>query len=359
MFNEDLEEIQLLVQKPEKNLWLVYGKVMRTHYIKKIIYKFGNINVYKNLKEKPCKGIPKIYDIQEEDDCIIVIEEYINGKALDIIMQEGRLSDENIHMIFLQLCDIVHHLDFFRPPIIHRDIKPANIVFTQEQIYLIDYDIARSYEQSLTKDTTIIGSVGYAAPEQYGFTQSDRRSDIYAMGVLLNEMLTGEYPNNMLPMDGRKKIIEKCISMDPEDRYQNVMGMKADYEQYLLKSRSSYKVSKSSSYTLPGFRSKNATRMMVAMIGYAFWLYLSFTINTTQPMDSEIDLFFYRISASIMVLLMILVPFNYRGIQNITRLGNSDNIFIRYFNVFLVWLSLSFVVVMLYVILSGIIQSLL
>lgn len=209
----ELQDVKIILDKPEKQIYLTYRQQDQKYYIKKVISRFGKIEVYEQLKSHPHPHMPKIYEIIQDHNEMILIEEFVNGMPLDQKMQHKSLGKEEVNSIFLQLCDVVQHLHSFDPPIIHRDIKPANILCFYENIYLIDYDIAREYEKHQKKDTTVIGSVGYVAPEQYGFKQSDTRSDIYAMGVLLNEMLTGAYPNVIMAEGKFQKIIEKkyCV----------------------------------------------------------------------------------------------------------------------------------------------------
>ena len=91
---------------------------------------------------------------------------------------------------------------------------------------LIDFDASRFFKKGQSKDTVIIGTAGYAAPEQLGFAQSDERTDIFALGVLMNVMLTGEHPTNKLYKGKLRKVIEKCIQLDPQKRYKNVEELK-------------------------------------------------------------------------------------------------------------------------------------
>ena len=108
-------------------------------------------------------------------------------------------------------------------------MKAENVILTNEgEVKLVDFDIARIYQPGKSKDTDMMGTQGYAAPEQFGFGQTDARTDIYAMGVLLNYMLVREFPMEKLTEGKFRTIVLKCIKINPEDRYQNVDELKAD-----------------------------------------------------------------------------------------------------------------------------------
>ena len=133
--------------------------------------------------------------IQENDNHLILIEEYIEGKTLD----QQSFSKEQVKDIMHQLCECLDSLHKLNPPIIHRDIKPENIIYHNNKVTLLDFGIARFLDSKKSKDTLILGSVGYAAPEQFGFQQSNPQTDIYALGKLMNYLLNGslEHQNNI------------------------------------------------------------------------------------------------------------------------------------------------------------------
>lgn len=109
--------------------------------------------------------------------------------------EHGVLSEENAAFVIRSLCDILHKLHGNLPPIIHRDIKPSNIIFSSDGVVkLIDFNAARELRAEQNEDTRLMGTRRFAAPEQYGFGQSDPRTDIYALGITFYYMLTGDYP---------------------------------------------------------------------------------------------------------------------------------------------------------------------
>lgn len=191
-----------------------------------ILKEIKNINIYRKLKSMNIKGIPKIYDIFEKDGKTYIIEEYINGDTLqNILASQGKISPPEVMYIVIKLCDIltqVHNAN-----IIHRDIKPSNIILTSDNaVYLIDFAIARNKNNNAVNDTKRLGTEFYASPEQYGFAQTDNRSDIYSIGKLMTVLLTGkeEIKNiNKLPY---YRIIKKCVKIDSANRYKNTSKLK-------------------------------------------------------------------------------------------------------------------------------------
>lgn len=187
------------------------------------------------LKEQTFSFLPEFYDYTEEDGHGYLLREYIRGDTLwELVNQKGTFSLREAGEIICRLCDMLSQLHAQRPPMIHRDIKPQNIVITPEKnIFLIDLGTAREYKyhKNANWDTMFVGSKPSAAPEQYGYRQTDARTDIYALGILYLFLLTGD----MNVQETRNKeqipsciwrIISKCTKMDPEDRYQNGRELK-------------------------------------------------------------------------------------------------------------------------------------
>lgn len=143
--------------------------------------------------------------------------EYVEGRPLT----EVNLPKNSVKDIVLELCDGVSQLHC--KGIIHRDIKPSNILLTDKgHIKLIDFDAARIKKTEQDKDTVFVGTDGFAPPEQYGFMQTDERSDIYALGVTIKLLLRENYQKSHL-----RKIAEKCMRFNPEDRYSDVIAVKS------------------------------------------------------------------------------------------------------------------------------------
>ena len=180
----------------DKQIWLVKNIETNEIYVRKELLLY-NFEVYAQLKEKQFDNIPKVIECVEEENRLIVIEEYIHGKTLETVMEE--------------------------PPIIHRDIKPSNIIFSSDGVVkLIDFNAARELRAEQNEDTRLMGTRRFAAPEQYGFGQSDPRTDIYALGITFYYMLTGDYPDSGKYAGKYYDIITKCIQLAKEDRYPTV-----------------------------------------------------------------------------------------------------------------------------------------
>lgn len=148
-----------------------------------------------------------------------MIEEYLNGELLSVWMKRTH-GEEEIREVFLQMLRIVRALHHMTPPIIHRDLKPENFMVTDRGIVLFDFDVSRPYAKG-EGVSTLVGTIGYAAPEQLGFEQSDPRSDIYSLGVILNELCCGHLPA-VKQSSLYREVIRRCTKLDPADRYQSI-----------------------------------------------------------------------------------------------------------------------------------------
>ena len=183
------------------------------------------------LKGLSHPGLPRFFGQYKNAQMLCVVREYIDGVSLKEYAREKRLSVQEIVSILDGVCDILAFLHGQDPPVIHRDIKPENIIIRPDGTpALIDFDICRTYRENAAGDTVCFGTRGYAPPEQYGFSQTDCRADIYAFGVLLRFLLTRsteENPN--VTIDGRlKKVIDKCTAFSPEDRYADIGEVRRD-----------------------------------------------------------------------------------------------------------------------------------
>lgn len=166
-----------------------------------------------------------IYEVCSDDKGITVLEEYIEGNRLSDILAKDKILDKKIACKYaVQLCDALIFLHSVG--IIHRDIKPSNVIIKADgTAVLIDLSIARFINEK-ESDTQSLGTPGYAAPEQFGISQSNKATDIYGLGVLLNMMLTGSHPSVDLPKGRLKKIVEKSTSTQISKRYKDADKMK-------------------------------------------------------------------------------------------------------------------------------------
>ncbi len=212
--SETYEPIKTLHQSDKGKVVLVSEKSTGCLYV--IKYSSGDKLPYRRLKELRHKLWPRIIYISEKDGQTVTVEEYVNAPNLEEILHDrGPLSEELVASIALQICDGLQILHSWG--ILHRDIKPANILLTSDgNVKLIDFDAARIEKNDAEQDTRILGTQGYASPEQYGFAQTDERSDIFSLGSTLKALLGASYKGRLL------SVIVKCTHLDPKDRYQNV-----------------------------------------------------------------------------------------------------------------------------------------
>lgn len=194
------------------------------------------------MKKLDHPSLPRIVDIIDNGETIFVVMDYIEGESLDkILLEYGPQPEELVIAWAKQLCDVFSYLHSQKPPIIYRDMKPANIMLKPEgNIKIIDFGIAREYKEQSLADTTVLGTKGYAPPEQYS-GQTDARSDIFALGMTMHHLLTGIDPRGgekYVPVrmwnpelsEGIEIIIDKCVQPAAENRYQNCSDLLYDLE---------------------------------------------------------------------------------------------------------------------------------
>ena len=153
-----------------------------------------SIPVYRKLQQLESPHLAKIISCEEQQDIGMVTEEYISGETLDEkLHRQGVMPPELVKYYIRQLLEALEQIH--AQGIVHRDISPKNVLISTDGVVkLLDFDIARRRKRNQNADTTILGTVGFASPEQYGFLQTDATADIYALGVLMNVMLEGRCP---------------------------------------------------------------------------------------------------------------------------------------------------------------------
>lgn len=338
----------------EHHIYLVQHINTGKIYVKKILDIY-NSHIFHQLMEHPVKGIPKIYAIFEEDEKLIVIEEYISGDTLEeCLKKKGNLKEAIVADYMLQLCDILSSLHHFSPAIIHRDIKPSNIMVTPSgQIVLLDLNVAKYADASKTADTMLLGTHGYAAPEQYGFGSSNIQTDIYAVGVLMNTLLIGKLPQEELASGRFGPIIRKSTKLNPNDRYQTIDALRkaiADlnlYHTHIPVMEPAY----SGSWLPPGFRSKNVLHMGIGILGYAMILY--FGCNLEIENATPFTLVFERFASIVMFLAMVFFSWNYRNIQSVFPFCSHPNKTVRLFVIMLYDLFIGVLVILLMILVEN------
>ena len=192
-----------------------------------------DVAAYAMLAGKDLPGVPKVYEygqwqgrpLSQGQTLYVAKEERIDGICLQEMIDGGeKFSSQRAVEILKQVCEALQELHSLG--IVHRDVKPEHIMMSADgKIYLIDFDAAvrLAPEKENNRDTVLLGTAVYAAPEQFGLTRSDARTDIYALGITLNIMLTGKHPAvEQYAGKDLASIIAKCTEMNPQRRYQNV-----------------------------------------------------------------------------------------------------------------------------------------
>ncbi|XCP84505.1 protein kinase [Roseburia hominis] len=302
--------------------------------------------VYQYLKENSSVHIPKIYECIPDKDEIIIIEEYIEGRTLADLLTERCMEEEETVQIALELCSALKILHHATPMIICRDLKAENVIIDKTgHVKLIDFNIARIFREGQHRDTVLLGTAEYAAPEQFGYFQTDNRTDIYALGVLINYMLSGKFPVEQIVRGKMEKIVRKCISLEPKERYQSV----EEIEREFVRLYRQYPVSKQygnegpnrgiSDFLLPGFRSKKVWKMAIAVMGYAFitWFCFSLEIEKNGIAMTGRLLRFEQTMIWISQILFVGVVCNYLGCSENLPLVKSKRWWVRGFGYVLVY----------------------
>lgn len=198
---------------------LKWGRNRQTEFLR------NEMEIMKKMADRKLSGIPKAYRIFEENGEVYLVREYIEGMSLaQMVLQKGGISEAEIYRISRKICQTAEQFQNPDEPMIHRDIKPENIVVTPGgEVVFIDFGTMRSYKKDGSRDTFVVGTRGTAAPEQYGYTQTDQRTDVYAIGQTMLYMVSESYEMNQLSECAvsrrMKKIIEKACSFEPDKRY--------------------------------------------------------------------------------------------------------------------------------------------
>lgn len=288
-----------------------------------MIRKYESVEVYPVLSELIYTHSPylmKVYASRISGDICETLYEYIEGKTLDEIISEyGVYNEKAAKIIIISICDGLS--DLHRRNIIHKDIKPENIMINKNgNIKIIDYNISRIRKNNQTHDTKILGTIGYAAPEHFGFSQSDETTDIYSCGVLLNYLLTGKLPDENLYKGPLSHIIKKCIMIDKSQRYQNAYELKLTLLGKEKKEKKNFR-------PLPGYRGKRIfpkILMTILLIVYFFFLYMYIHFMITQdPGISSNPLEIQLLNFFIIFVFFTALPYIFFG--DIGRLSEKIN----------------------------------
>ena len=182
------------------------------------------VEAYEVLCKISAENLPNIYDVINLSNGQIVFEEFIDGVTVAEVMESGKYRYRGAKNVLSAVCDALTVLH--TNGLVHRDVKPENAMVDKNgRVVLIDFNASRRVSNA-SSDTVVMGTVGYASPEQLGVNQSDGRADIYALGIMLNVMLCGKHPSEKMLGGKKGKIVRKCTAVNPDERYKTVVKFK-------------------------------------------------------------------------------------------------------------------------------------
>ncbi|MCD7856932.1 MAG: serine/threonine protein kinase [Clostridiales bacterium] len=314
-----------------------------------------HLEVYRSLQAAPVRNVPRIALLVEDNAELIVIEEYIHGDTLEELVAQNGLLPEGLAVNYaLQLCQIVSELHHRTPPIIHRDIKPSNVMVSPDGVIkLLDMNAAKYETPNQPRDTTLLGTAGFAAPEQYGFAPSGVQSDLFAIGVLLNVLITGRMPTEAAVKGRLGHIVHKCTELDPANRYASV-----DELMHELKGVQSDASEREDApytrtwrrYLPPGFRSGSIPHMLFATVGYVllFAVALCMEVEAATPLALAMN----RVTVILIGLAVIFFSADYCGVQAHMPLTRSRNPLLRWLGIVLYDILIAFALLMILVLIE-------
>lgn len=351
---------ELTVLDEKKNIVLVQDRRNSELCVKKTLDIYSR-DVYEQLASVRIEGVPAVKECVADDGKLIVVEEYVQGRSLKQVLDEhGLLNEEQAYEIAVQLVDILVRLHQLEPAIVHRDIKPSNIIIEKNgHVNLIDFNAARHVNADKNEDTRMLGTVYFAAPEQFGFGQSDERTDIYGLGATINYIMTGDKPGAGIAECIFSDILKKCLMVDAKDRYQsaeelrgvldmlnysivqdnrkkaetafgkdNTISVVRTYrnirdiivKMYRKYQKRNYDIDTSwRRYLLPGFRRLNVVYCLIALVWYAVivWLTITFAVTDSKtgiPVTGG-ELTMYKIAVFVLIFGMTMWFGNYLNIR--------------------------------------------
>ncbi len=179
---------------------------------------------YEKLKAIRHPNLPEVFESRRFPDGQVVLEEYVHGTLLADVLNRTVLSYRNAKRVLIGVgaaLSVLHDM-----AIVHRDIKPENVTISDDgRVVLLDLNASRFHTSEKRSDTVVLGTIGYAPPEQFGISQSGVTADVYALGVLLNVLLTGCHPSEQLARGRAGKLVLKCTQIDPKHRFPSAKKM--------------------------------------------------------------------------------------------------------------------------------------
>ena len=351
---------ELTVLDEKKNIVLVQDIRNSELCVKKTLDIYSR-DVYEQLASVRIEGVPAVKECVADEGKLIVVEEYVQGRSLKQVLDEqGLLNEEQAYDIAVQLADILVRLHQLEPAIVHRDIKPSNIIIEKNgHVNLIDFNAARHVNADKNEDTRMLGTVYFAAPEQFGFGQSDERTDIYGLGATINYIMTGDKPGAGIAECRFSDILKKCLMVDAKDRYQSAAELRGVLDMlnysivqdnrkkaetafgkdnnvsvvrtyrnirdtivkmYRKYQKRNYDINNSwRRYLPPGFRRLNIVYCLIALVWYAVivWLTISFAVTDSKtgiPVTGG-ELTMYKIAVFVLFMGMTMWFGNYLNIR--------------------------------------------
>lgn len=351
---------ELTVLDEKKNIVLVQDIRNSELCVKKTLDIYSR-DVYEQLASVRIEGVPAVKECVADDGKLIVVEEYVQGRSLKQVLDEqGLLNEEQAYDIAVQLADVLVRLHQLEPAIVHRDIKPSNIIIEKNgHVNLIDFNAARHVNADKNEDTRMLGTVYFAAPEQFGFGQSDERTDIYGLGATINYIMTGDKPGAGIAECRFSDILKKCLMVDAKNRYQsaeelrgvldmlnysivqdnrkkaetafgkdNTISVVRTYrnirdiivKMYRKYQKRNYDIDTSwRRYLLPGFRRLNVVYCLIALVWYAVivWMTITFAVTDSKtgiPVTGG-ELTMYKIAVFVLLFGMTMWFGNYLNIR--------------------------------------------
>lgn len=335
-------------------IYLVQDVRTKKFYVKKLLTVY-NVDVYRYLMAHHIPNTPSILLVEEDDKVLTVIEEYIPGDTLEELLGNQRtLTEDQAIDITSQLCTILSAFHNCHPPIVNRDIKPSNIKSTPDGVVkLLDMNAAKWSNDQSAKDTVLLGTQGYAAPEQYGFGPSSVLSDIYSVGVLMNVMLTGDLPNIRIATGSLGMVIRRCIELSPSGRYQSIADLQSSLDILTGKTRKHSARNNWRKYLPPGFRNRNVVKWLFSVLGYAALLSVGLDLQVENAGTTE--LIINRVAFTIMMLCIVLFNGNYLNVQRLFVLTKHPKRWVRWVGMAII----DFALIALWVIVTDLLVSLL
>ncbi len=229
---QELNRVTELSQSEKSSVYLVSTEKGGEFAILKEYQNKDLFPLYERLKNVQSKYFPQIYQLVSKEDSVILLEEYLPGETLQAKLEGGKkLTQGEITDYIRAICEALQELHNATPAIVYRDLKPENIIITPDnKLKIVDFDAVREYKEEQSRDTIVLGTKEYASPEQYGFMQTDIRTDVYSLGIVYAELLEQAEVSTSYRKEA-KKIIQKATMFAPDDRYPNMEAVLKDLNQ--------------------------------------------------------------------------------------------------------------------------------